>query len=102
VVGESLVHGLIGGALGIALGLAAAYAVTAAGPTLTATAGGVTMPHIALTAPANATTILVAVALAVVGGLVAAGVGGWRVSRLRPADTLRPVARVSRSAACTH
>jgi ABC-type lipoprotein release transport system permease subunit len=102
VVGESLVHGLIGGALGIALGLAAAYAVTAAGPTLTARAGGVTMPHIALTAPANATTILVASALAVGGGLVAAGVGGWRVSRLRPADALRPVARVSRSAACTH
>jgi ABC-type antimicrobial peptide transport system permease subunit len=35
--------------------------------------------------------IAVAVALAVAGGLVAGGFGGWRASRLRPADALRRV-----------
>ncbi|MDF3291196.1 ABC transporter permease [Streptomyces silvisoli] len=92
VVGEALVNGLIGGALGITLGLAAAYALTTASPMLTARVGSAgTLPHIALTAPVNATTIVVAAALAVGGGLVAAGVGGWRASRLRPADALHRV-----------
>jgi putative ABC transport system permease protein len=36
--------------------------------------------------------ILIAVALAVVGGLLAGAVGGWRASRLRPAEALRSVA----------
>ncbi|KIF01173.1 membrane protein, partial [Streptomyces sp. RSD-27] len=40
VAGEALVNGLIGGALGIGIGLAAAYAITAAGPSLTAHLGG--------------------------------------------------------------
>ncbi|MBT2881119.1 ABC transporter permease, partial [Streptomyces sp. McG6] len=39
IVGEAVVNGLIGGALGIAVGLGAAYAITAAGPTLTAQLG---------------------------------------------------------------
>lgn len=47
---------------------------------------------IALTAPVSLTTILVAVALAVAGGLTAGAFGGWRASRLRPADALRRVA----------
>ncbi|MEU0135377.1 ABC transporter permease [Streptomyces sp. NPDC006296] len=113
VVGEALVNGLIGGVLGIAVGLAGAYAVTAVSPTLTArlgSAGGGGMGgggpmgggpgrqtasrtlDIALTAPVSLTTILVAVALAVAGGLIAGAFGGWRASRLRPADALRRVA----------
>ncbi|MGW7005441.1 ABC transporter permease [Streptomyces sp. NPDC054933] len=100
VMGEALVNGLIGGALGIALGLAAAYAVSSANPTLTAQVrgapggGGIAQDralHIALTAPVSATTLAVAVALAIGGGLVAGGFGGWRASRLRPADALRGV-----------
>jgi ABC-type antimicrobial peptide transport system permease subunit len=47
---------------------------------------------VALTAPVHAGTIALAVALAVGGGLVAGGFGGWRASRLRPADALRRVA----------
>ncbi|MFG3100495.1 ABC transporter permease [Streptomyces sp. NPDC048182] len=47
---------------------------------------------IALTAPVSITTIVIAVALAVTGGLVAGAFGGWRASRLRPADALRRVA----------
>ncbi|GGZ93948.1 ABC transporter permease [Streptomyces echinoruber] len=111
VVGEAVVNGLVGGVLGIALGLAGAYAVTAASPTLQAqlggggaTGGGPGGPgfggpgrqaartlEVALTAPVSATTIALAVGLAVTGGLIAGAFGGWRASRLRPADALRRV-----------
>ena len=36
--------------------------------------------------------ILGAVGLAVLGGLIAGAIGGWRASRLRPAAALRSVA----------
>ncbi|GAA2446874.1 ABC transporter permease [Streptomyces glaucus] len=115
VVGEAVVNGLVGGVLGIALGLAGAYAVTAVSPTLEASlgggaAGGTGGPggfggggmagpgrqaaktlEVALTAPVSLTTIALAVGLAVAGGLVAGAFGGWRASRLRPADALRRV-----------
>ncbi|MEW2343516.1 ABC transporter permease [Streptomyces griseoaurantiacus] len=114
VVGEALVNGLVGGALGIALGLAGAYVVTAISPTLQAQlgsgAGGgggfgggpggggpgrqqaAKTLEVALTAPVGLGTIAVAVGLAVAGGLIAGAFGGWRASRLRPADALRRVA----------
>ncbi|MGW1882228.1 ABC transporter permease [Streptomyces sp. NPDC001970] len=119
VAGEALVNGLIGGALGIGIGLAGAWAITAFSPTLTAQLGGggggagqvmgggpmaarggeggplgqsaSKALDIALTAPVSLTTIGLAVALAVTGGLIAGGFGGWRASRLRPADALRRV-----------
>ncbi|MGW0671442.1 ABC transporter permease [Streptomyces sp. NPDC002746] len=117
VVGEALVNGLMGGVLGIAVGLAGAYAVTAVSPTLTAQLGAsgggggggggfrggmmggggpgrqgaAKSLDIALTAPVSLSIILIAVALAVAGGLIAGAFGGWRASRLRPADALRRV-----------
>ena len=115
VVGESMVNGLIGGGLGIALGLLAAYTVTAISPKLTAQlgstggggggmgggpGGGQGGPgqqatsntlEIALNAPVSLTTIALAVGLAVTGGLIAGAMGGWRASRMRPADALRSV-----------
>ncbi|MFE7326271.1 ABC transporter permease [Streptomyces sp. NPDC057565] len=113
VVGEALVNGLMGGVLGIAVGLAGAYVVTAISPTLTAQLGGSgggggmaggpggmggparqaasKSLDIALTAPVSLSTVLIAVALAVAGGLIAGAFGGWRASRLRPADALRRV-----------
>ncbi|MET9695920.1 ABC transporter permease [Streptomyces sp. NPDC006529] len=117
VAGEALVNGLMGGALGIGLGLGAAYLITAVSPTLTAQlagggargggrAGGfggggggfggarrtaAKALDVALTAPVSLSTIGLAVALAVAGGLIAGGFGGWRASRLRPADALRRV-----------
>jgi putative ABC transport system permease protein len=113
VVGESIVNGLIGGALGIAIGLGAAYAVTAISPKLTAELGNTggggggmgggpggggpgrqavknTM-EIALSAPVSVTTIALAAGLAITGGLIAGAMGGWRASRMRPADALRSV-----------
>lgn len=119
VVGEAMVNGLVGGALGIAVGVAGAYALTAVSPSLTAQlgaaaggpgggggggpAGGLIRAggpaarsadraiEIALTAPISASTIALAVGLAVTGGLIAGAFGGWRASRLRPADALRRV-----------
>ncbi|MFE6894868.1 ABC transporter permease [Streptomyces sp. NPDC057694] len=121
VIGEAVVNGLIGGVLGIAVGLAGAYVVTAISPTLSASlgstggggggggfgGGGMGGPggggpgggrqaasktlDIALTAPVSSTTIALAVGLAVAGGLIAGAFGGWRASRLRPADALRRV-----------
>ncbi|MBO1334738.1 ABC transporter permease [Streptomyces sp. VRA16 Mangrove soil] len=121
VAGEAIVNGLVGGALGIALGVAAAYAVTALSPTLTAslgtaasgsggTGGGMGGPggggmggpggggssaastiDVALSAPVSLSTIALAAALAIAGGLTAGAYGGWRASRLRPADALRRV-----------
>ncbi|MDF9815275.1 ABC transporter permease [Streptomyces sp. SPB162] len=110
VMGEALVNGLIGGVLGIALGLGGAYLITAISPTLTASvaSGGgggdrggfgggpgrrsaTKALDIALTAPVSLGTIALAVGLAVAGGLIAGTFGGWRASRLRPADALRRV-----------
>ncbi|MER5185050.1 ABC transporter permease [Streptomyces sp. NPDC002896] len=116
VVGEAVVNGLLGGVLGIALGLAGAYAVTAVSPTLQAQlgstgggggtggpggmGGGMGGPgrqtaskalEVALTAPISLSTVGIAVGLAVAGGLIAGAFGGWRASRLRPADALRRV-----------
>jgi ABC-type antimicrobial peptide transport system permease subunit len=122
VVGEAVVTGLLGGALGIAVGLVGAWAVTAFGPSLTAQLGGSGTGagggpggmggmggmgggpgggmrqatsrslDVALTAPVNLSMIALAVGLAVAGGLVAGAFGGWRASRLRPADALSRVA----------
>lgn len=47
---------------------------------------------VVLNAPVTVSVILIAVALAVVGGLLAGAIGGWRASRLRPAEALRAVA----------
>ncbi|MGB6772301.1 MAG: FtsX-like permease family protein [Candidatus Dormiibacterota bacterium] len=44
-----------------------------------------------LTAPIQPEVLLLAVGLAVAGGLIAGVLGGWRVSRLRPAEALRRV-----------
>ncbi|MGW8455709.1 ABC transporter permease [Streptomyces niveus] len=114
VVGEAMVNGLVGGALGIAVGVAGAYVLTAVSPSLTAEVGSAAAGpggggggmiraggpagqaadkaiEIALTVPISAATIALAVGLAVTGGLIAGAFGGWRASRLRPADALRRV-----------
>lgn len=117
VAGESLVQGLIGGAAGIAIGLIGILAINLVAPTLTAGAvvteaagpggpgagnfggGGfgqataaAATSDIALTAPVTVSVILIAVGLSVLGGLLAGAIGGWRASRLRPAEALRSIA----------
>jgi putative ABC transport system permease protein len=111
VLGESIVTGLIGGLIGIGLGYAGAFAIDKFAPTLTAstatssasnTAGGgpggggaTSAAHditVHLTAPVDLSVLALAVGLAVLGGLIAGGLGGWRASSLRPADALSKVA----------
>ena len=110
VAGESLVQGLIGGALGILVGLGGLAVINAIAPTLNASAsvapaaqgvfgpGGPreaaepTMTQIALQAPLTLSIVLIAVGLAILGGLLAGAIGGWRAARLRPAEALRSVA----------
>jgi ABC-type antimicrobial peptide transport system permease subunit len=109
VTGESLIQGLLGGAVGVALGIAGALAIGAFGPTLEATVGSVAeqgprvfgpfgqgsvqapAAEVALEAPVSVLLVLGAVALALLGGLVAGAVGSFRASRLRPADALRHI-----------
>jgi ABC-type antimicrobial peptide transport system permease subunit len=109
VTGESLLQGLLGGMLGVVLGVAAAAAISAFAPALTATVasaatqrpffgpfgqGQVTSggaADVTLHASVSAGLIVVAVGLALLGGLIAGGVGGLRAARLRPADALRHI-----------
>ena len=114
VIGESLVIGIIGGAVGVALGFAGAKIITAVAPNLTASiptatgqriesvSGGSgpqsftpTVTHtvsVPMSATVTAGVIVVAVLLAIAGGLLAGSFGGWRIARLRPADALARVA----------
>jgi putative ABC transport system permease protein len=47
---------------------------------------------IVLNAPVAVSVLLLAVGLAILGGLLAGAIGGWRAARLRPAEALRSVA----------
>lgn len=106
VVVESITTGAIGGVIGAVLGALASFAVTSSSVTLHAAAetqaGPLTSSFglgkvlsdkasetILLTAPLKPTVLLLGIALAVGGGLVAGGAGALRASRLRPADALR-------------
>lgn len=116
VAGESVVQGLIGGAVGLVVGLAAIVTINLVAPTIQAPAaesfgpgaggapGGpgrgalgsavtqVSGPaDVVLQAPVTPWVIALAVAIAVIGGLVAGAFGGWRAARLSPAEALRSV-----------
>jgi ABC-type antimicrobial peptide transport system permease subunit len=106
VTGEALAQGALGGVLGAVFGVAGAALVSAFAPTLEATVaqaaqtgpipfgqGQVTSgsTHVALNAPVDAGLIVLAMALALLGGLVAGAIGGTRAARLRPAEALRSV-----------
>ncbi|HWU46922.1 MAG TPA: ABC transporter permease [Humibacter sp.] len=47
---------------------------------------------VVLNAPITVWIIVIAVGLAILGGLLAGAIGGWRAARLRPAEALRSVA----------
>ncbi|MFF2272030.1 ABC transporter permease [Agromyces sp. NPDC058136] len=47
--------------------------------------------EVALNAPVTVSVIAIAVGIAVLGGLLAGAIGGWRAARLRPAEALRSV-----------
>ena len=102
VTGESLVTGALGGLLGAGIGIAGAALVDAIGPTLEASVeaqpgagpfgqGNVSAgsTDVVLGAPVDPGLLLLAIALALVGGLLAGAAGGLRAARLRPAEALR-------------
>jgi putative ABC transport system permease protein len=104
VTGEALVQGALGGLVGAAIGVAGAAIIDAIGPTLEASVdeqssggfapfgdGGVAAgsTDVVLGAPVDVGLLLLAVGLAIVGGLLAGAAGGLRAARLRPAEALR-------------
>jgi ABC-type antimicrobial peptide transport system permease subunit len=119
VMGETLVIGVVGGAAGIALGYAGATLVSEFVGPLSATPGqspGSASPGfgppggggsgggfrrlandasktilVHLNAPVTVGVIVLAVLLAVAGGLIAGTFGGWRAARLRPAAALAQI-----------
>src|SRR5204862_97567 len=46
---------------------------------------------VSLHAPVHPTTLLLGIGYAIVGGLLAGAIGGWRAARLAPAEALRNV-----------
>jgi putative ABC transport system permease protein len=114
VLGESLALGAAGAAAGVGLGLAGAAVIAAFAPALPATvtendgSGVAQVQQAGAGSPLSGTTshvvsvplhpsvtigvIVLAVILAVVGGLLAGVLGSWRISQLRPADALARVA----------
>jgi putative ABC transport system permease protein len=121
VLGESVAMGIAGAAAGVGLGFAGAAIISAVAPTLSATVPGPSgafslaagqavgpgpgggVPHgpgstashvvaVPLHPSVTAAVIVLAVILAVAGGLLAGTLGSWRIARLRPADALSRVA----------
>jgi ABC-type antimicrobial peptide transport system permease subunit len=118
VMGETLAIGVAGGILGVALGFAGAALVSGLVGPLSATVnpstgsaspggpqafgpGGGAFSRLAgdaaktipvhLSTPVTASAIILAVLLALAGGLVAGMFGGWRAARLRPAAALAQI-----------
>jgi len=108
IVAETVGIGILGGVLGVAVGIAVCAIIGAVGPALTATSSTIPVgtstvgavfhqattaaqasSKIHLRAPIDAGIILLGLASAVVGGLIAGIAGGWRASRLAPAVALR-------------
>jgi ABC-type antimicrobial peptide transport system permease subunit len=103
VTGESLMTGALGGFVGAAIGIGGAAIIDAIGPTLEASVeaqpgtggpfgqGNLTAgsTDVVLGAPVDPSLLLLAIGLAIVGGLLAGAAGGLRAARLRPAEALR-------------
>jgi putative ABC transport system permease protein len=120
VLGESVAMGIVGAVAGVGLGFAGAAIIGKVAPKLSASVpgqggglfqqssqssggggaiaarpiGGATSHTVSvlLSPSVTATAIVLAVALAILGGLLAGSFGSWRIARLRPADALARVA----------
>ncbi len=121
VLGESVGTGIVGGLIGVGLGFAGVAIIDKIAPTLSEavpSAGGSFTPqtqvvgagagggatliggqpggHSIVSVPMSASVtigaIVLAVLLAIAGGLLAGSFGGWRAARLRPAAALAKVA----------
>jgi ABC-type antimicrobial peptide transport system permease subunit len=106
ISGESLAQGALGGLIGAVLGVVGAAVIGAMGLSLDASVAAAQpagpgpfgqgevasgSSTVSLNAPVDAGVIELAIALAILGGLIAGAVGGSRAARLRPAEALRSV-----------
>ncbi|HWC33931.1 MAG TPA: ABC transporter permease [Mycobacteriales bacterium] len=107
ILAETVSIGVIGGVMGIALGAAICGIIDAVGPSLSVTSSGLQVgastvssllnqstsdtitSAIKLNAPIELTAIILGFFGALVGGVLAGVVGGWRAARLAPATALR-------------
>jgi putative ABC transport system permease protein len=107
IMAETLGIGVVGGVIGIAVGSVICLIIGAVGPALSVTSTGLAVGAskvsgllgqttsatvartVHLTAPIHPLTILIAFGGALLGGLIAGAVGGWRAARLSPASALR-------------
>ncbi|GAA3593685.1 ABC transporter permease [Klugiella xanthotipulae] len=117
VAGESTVQAAFGAVAGVVIALIGVVVINIIQPTLSATASTAATPSdgpmmggpggpmmggaadaasnavdLALQAPVSVVVILIAVGLALLGGIFAGTVGGWRAAKLRPAEALRSFA----------
>jgi putative ABC transport system permease protein len=117
VLGESLAMGIAGAAAGVGLGFAGVAIIASVAPNLPGTVGANTGPqasappgaraiqavpggaaaqphtvHFPLHPSVTVGILVLAMILAVAGGLLAGWSGSWRIARLRPADALSRVA----------
>lgn len=110
ILTETLGIGVLGGILGIGVGALAVFAVSQFSPSFSATvtnaaglsgsqfstffgqsATNATTTTVSLHAPLHITTVAIAFGFALLGGLLAGAIGGWRAARLSPATALRNV-----------
>lgn len=107
IMAETLGIGVVGGVVGIAVGAVICLIIGAVGPALSVSSTGLAVGAskvsgllgqttsatvartVHLTAPIHPLTIVIAFAGALLGGLIAGAVGGWRAARLAPASALR-------------
>jgi putative ABC transport system permease protein len=114
VLGESMAMGIAGAAAGVGLGFAGAAVIAEVAPQLSAADSSAigsmqqVIPHgsngstvdpvvwravsVPLSPSVTIGVIVLAVILALAGGLLAGALGSWRIARLRPADALTRVA----------
>jgi putative ABC transport system permease protein len=118
VLGESVIMGIVGAAVGVGLGFAGAAIISKVAPKLSAdvpsSSGALTQTQTSVgpggvsrfsgpAAPSHTVpvplhpsitvgVIVLAIILAVAGGLLAGTFGSWRIARLRPVDALSQVA----------
>ena len=105
VAGEALMTGVVGAIIGAGLGALGAWGLAQTNTQLTASVDreqAATGPlgfgqgqvvsgssEVSLGAPLSIEILLAAAGLALLGGLIAGLIGGWRAARLRPVDALR-------------
>lgn len=107
LLGETVGISVIGGVLGLLIGFAICTIIDATGPALQATISGLavgastlgstfgqptsasSISTVHVTAPLTLPILLLGFGAAVLGGIIAGTIGGWRAAQLSPAEALR-------------